>query len=170
MKRIYLLIIIFLFLVFSGNAQIKKTRIIVVPSKMWCTRNGFLTDTILQYGKNIADADILRAFDENPDMKIIIGAMENVLVREGYNVRNIHSIIRKVKERIDNSEEEYRGQKSILYDFVKPDILVELYFDKKKDGPYSFVEFNVEAIDPYTGDIDQQEIADVEQLEVPHIS
>lgn len=128
----------------------------IVPSNTWCIQNGFITEYYNELEETMQKIpDYQRAFDENEYISMIIGAMQDFMTREGYEVVDLKSQLSKLKNRSarDNMTTAGGGLRQSPIDALnksaKADINVELFYSVKKDGPYKYLEFNVGAYDAY---------------------
>ncbi len=150
---IAILLCIFSLSVFS---QAKKPKLMIIPSRTWCTQNGFMTTYTNMSGQTENTPDYQRAFDENADVSMIIGAMQDFMTNEGYKVEDLKGALAKIKQRSarDNMTTAGGGISQSPIDMLnktaKADINVELFYTIKKDGPYKYIEFNVSAVDAYS--------------------
>lgn len=155
MKKIALLFLSFL-TVMSVIAGPRKPKLMCVPSRNWCVQNGYMQTYTDQSGRTINIPDYQRAFDENSDVSMVISAIEDFFIQEGYQVGNLSQTLRKIQNRSsrDNLTTAGGGLSSSPIDLLnktaKQDITVEVFFTIKKQGPYNYVEFNVGAFDAYT--------------------
>ncbi len=101
--------------------------------------------------------DYQKAFDENPEISMVIGAMQDFMTNEGYQVADLSASLARINNRAarDNMTMTKGGALvsspiDELNKVAKCDITVEVFYTVKRDGPYKFVEFNVSAIDSYT--------------------
>lgn len=155
MKR-YTILFVALTIIFCAWGQAKKPKLMIVPSTTWCNQNGFTTtyENAID-GTTTKIPDYQRAFDENEYISMIIGAMQNFMTKEGYEVVDLKSTLAKLRNKSarDNASSAGGGLRQSPIDelnkIAKADINVELHYSLKKDGPYKFMEFNVSAIDTY---------------------
>lgn len=156
MKKILILLAVLLGFAADAAAQAKKPKLIIIPSRTWCQQQGYMTEYTNMSGNTIKVPDFDRAFDENEQVSMMIGAMQDFMTRENYKVEDLKASLAKLKSRAarDNMTTAGGGLQSSPIDELnktaKPDIAIELYYSIKKDGPYKYLEFNVSAIDAYT--------------------
>lgn len=157
MKKILILLLV---CALSANmfGQTKKPKLMIIPSRTWFTQNNFMTSYTNMSGVEEKTPDFQRAFDENADVSMIIGAMQDFMTNEGYKVEDLKGALAKLKSRAarDNATTAGGGiaQSPIdqLNKTAKADINVELFYSIKKDGPYKYIEFNVSAVDAYSNE------------------
>ncbi len=155
MKKLLLILALFS-LSLGAYSQTKKPKLMIIPSRTWFNQQGFMKDYTDMSGNTQKTPDFQRAFDENPDVSMIIGAMQDFMTREGYKVEDLKGALTKLNNRSarDNMTTAGGGLSQSPIDMLnktaKADINVELYYTIKKDGPYKYIEFNVSAVDAYS--------------------
>lgn len=128
----------------------------IVPANTWCNQNGYVTEYENGLTGQIDKVpDYQKAFDNNEYISMIIGAMQDFMTNEGYEVVDLKGQLTKLKNRSarDNMTTAGGGLRQSPIDALnksaKADINVELFYSIKKDGPYKYLEFNISAIDAY---------------------
>lgn len=155
MKKVTLLLLSVLSVI-SVMAGPRKPKLMCVPSRNWCLQNGYMENYTDQSGRTINIPNYQKAFDENPDVSMVIAAIEDFFLQEGYQVSNLAQTLKKIQNRStrDNMTTAGGGLSSSPIDELnktaKQDITVEVFFTVKKQGPYNYIEFNVGAFDSYT--------------------
>ncbi len=156
MKRIALALIAVTLFSVMAMAQAKKPKLMIIPSRTWFTQNGYMTDYTDMSGNTIKTPDFQTAFDNDADISMIIGAMQDFMNNEGYKVEDLKGSLAKIQSRSarDNMTTAGGGLQQSPIDMLnktaKADINVELFYTIKKDGPYKYIEFNVSAVDAYS--------------------
>ena len=156
MKKIAFLFLSFI-MVMSVIAGPRKPKLMCVPAQNWCVQNGYVQTYIDQSGRTINIPDYQRVFDENRNMIDVISAIENFFINEGYQSAKLATVLNNIRNRSarENLTTAGGGISSSPIDelnkIAKQDITVEVYFTIKRQGPYNYVEFNVGAVDAYTG-------------------
>lgn len=156
MKKLIILTLCVGCIAMIASAQAKKPKLMIVPAATWCNQNGYVANyTSDLTGQTETVPDYQKAFNENEYVSMIIGAMQNFMTNEGYEVVDLKSQLDKLKNRAarDNMTTAGGGLRQSPIDALnksaKADINVEVHYSIKKDGPYKYLEFNVSAIDPY---------------------
>ncbi|MDE7450048.1 MAG: hypothetical protein K2M72_07540 [Paramuribaculum sp.] len=153
------LTLILMFLTIFSNvamAQAKKPKLMIIPSRTWFTQNNYMTNYTDMSGNIQKTPDFQTAFDENADISMIIGAMQDFMNQEGYKVEDLKGTLAKLQKQSarDNLTTAGGGLQQSPIDMLnktaKADINVELFYTIKKDGPYKYLEFNVSAVDAYS--------------------
>lgn len=157
MKKILLTMSALLLMTMVAFAQAKKPKLMIIPSRTWFTQNNYMMNYTDMSGNTTKTPDFQRAFDENSDISMVIGAMQDFMTNEGYQVQDLKGAVARLNNRSarDNMMQTKGGsivQSPIdqLNKTAKADINVELFYTIKKDGPYKYIEFNVSAVDAYT--------------------
>lgn len=141
-------------LVAFGQAQ--KPTIMVVPSDAWCQRNNY---TILynDQGSPKVLPDYKRALQENSDIRMIISAMGNFMAQNNFPMKSLEQELKNLESRAAEEMVSERSVASSPVDELKananPDIIVDLDFEKKRQGPNTFIQFNVQVVDAYSSKI-----------------
>ncbi len=156
MKKTLIFSFIVLCFALGGWAQAKKPKLMIVPATTWCNQNGFVSSYYNEIeGSTQKIPDYQKAFDENEYISMVIGAMQDFMTNNGYEVIDLKSQLAKLKNRAarDNVTTAGGGLRQSPIDELnktaKADINVEVHYSIKKDGPYKYIEFNVSAVDPY---------------------
>lgn len=138
-----------------GNA--KKPKLMVVPADIWCNKNGFV-EKIDNDGKITIAPDYETALSNNTEVRQVITAMNDFLTNVGYapeileqHIKKLHNdqAINQVTKSIDGSKVSL-SMADRLKESSQADIVLDLDFEIKRDGPKNFVEFTVTALDSYT--------------------
>lgn len=157
MKRIFVATMCLLAVACGAFAQVKKSKLIIVPSTRWCVANDYVTTYTDMSGEVQKAPNYDKAFLQDADVSKMIGAMQNFMINEGYQVEDLKLALENIKK--DNARDNARegaavvnkSQLDILNETAQPDIVVELDFEFKRQGPYKFIEFQADAKDAYLG-------------------
>lgn len=156
MKKLISLLVFIAFFTGIAMSQAKKPKLMIIPSRTWFTQNNFMTEYTDISGNVQKTPDFQAAFDNNAEISMIIGAMQDFMTNEGYKVEDLKSSLAKIQNRSarDNMTTAGGGLQQSPIDMLnktaKADINVELFYTIKKDGPYKYIEFNVSAVDAYS--------------------
>lgn len=140
-------------------SQIRPTqpRIMLIPSNALMNNLGFM-NTVNNQGTTIYQADYLRAFTENSDLKQVISKIGELFSERGMSLVDMESWLNSIQqERTEDlliasqgGEIAISPMDELLYR-AKPDIYIELTYDiKEAGGPMHAVSFNLQAKDAYT--------------------
>ncbi len=158
MKRLLLSTLSILF--FAANlclAQAKKPTIMVVPSDVWCNKNGYMIDFDNQ-GTKVSVPDYKRAFQENADLVLVISKINGLMADRGFPLKNMESCIKTLEaESAENAMTSSKGGAGIaespidkLKKVAKSDIIMQLTWTVNETGPKKSVSFVLQGIDAYT--------------------
>lgn len=156
MKKILTAVCCALFVATAAFGQAKKPKLVIVPANTWMNENNFMNSIEDMSGKTIKYPDYQAAFDNNAEVSMIIGVMQDFMTNEGYKVEDLKGGLEKLAKRNARKNATTAGggvrtnPVNELNKIVKPDIKVELHYAIKRKGPYKYVEFNVSAVDAYT--------------------
>jgi hypothetical protein len=158
MKRIILLIS--LALLFTGNifGQAKKPTIMVVPSDVWCNKNGFTT-TYENQGSKVMIPDYKIAMQSDENLILVIAKINTLMSERGFPLKNLESVLKNVEQQAaqDNMRTSKEGSSlsesplDVLKKTAKADIIMQLTYTLNQTGPKKSVTFNLQGIDAYTG-------------------
>jgi len=152
-------ILAFLVVLLSTNSysQAKKPTIMVVPSDVWCTENGFMT-VFNNQGKITKIPDYKRAFQENPNLSLVISKINELMISRGFPLKNLESSLKTLES--EAAEDAMLTSKSgaevsesnidKLKKVAKADIWIELTWIVNTVGPKKTITFNLKGLDAYT--------------------
>lgn len=132
-----------------GQGRAQKPVIMVVPEKAWCINSGYSKD-----GRNV---DYEKALLNN-DILSVITKMGDIMAERGYPLKHLSSTLDELKnEAAMDMALRSRGDGEIQEDeldqllrVANADILVNIAFTRKSQGPRSQVEFRVTSVDAAT--------------------
>lgn len=150
MKKILLLGCMFLCGMAAVFGQAKKPRLMVVPSDIYCQRNGFISDGVPDYRK---------AFATDPNLRLVISELSTIMAKRDYPLESLEQALKNMGqrelERSLTANKDNEGVAESDLDKVKrlagPDIILDLDFTIQKSGPRKYISFNLQGIDAYTG-------------------
>lgn len=150
MKRILLLGCVLLCGITAALAQAKKPRLMVVPSDIYCQRNGFVSDGIPDYQK---------AFATDPNLRLVISELSTIMAKREFPLESLEQTLKNMSQReLERSLTTNKNDEGVAesdLDKVKrltgPDIILDLDFTIQKSGPRKYISFNLQGIDAYTG-------------------
>jgi hypothetical protein len=140
-----------------GFAQAKKPTIMVVPSDVWCTKNGYMMEFDNQ-GTKVKIPDYKKAFQENSDLMLVISKINGLMADRGFPLKNMESAIKTLES--ESAENAMLSSKSgagvqespidKLKKVAKADIIMQLTWTVNTTGPKKSVTFNLQGLDAYT--------------------
>lgn len=151
MKKYSLILTVFCTLNLFGQAL--KPKIMVVPSKDWCTENNFMR-TYDNQGQTEYISDWEAALAKRPDLNSVLAKIGGEMAKRNFPLENLQATIDQVKQ--DRIEEGVRsGVSSSPIDQVrakaKADIELHLYWKIESQGPRKRItDFRLIGIDTYT--------------------
>lgn len=154
------LIFIFIVLVLgqtAGFSQAKKPTIMVVPSDVWCNKNGYMM-TYDDQGSIVKMPDYKRAFQENSDLLLVISKINGLMAERGFPLKNLESVLKSLAsndaedDMIQNKQggEVAEGPLDKLKQVAKADIIIQLTWTLNMTGPKKSVTFILQGLDSYT--------------------
>ena len=160
MKRNIGKIILLGLMILSGTAafgQAKKPTIMVVPSDAWCNKGGYMM-TFDNQGSVQKFPDYKMAFQESPDLLLVISKINELMVDRDFPLKNLESALKTVSN--ESAEDAMLTSKSgadatetpidKLRKTAKADIWIQLTWTVNTIGPKKSITFNMQGIDAYT--------------------
>ncbi len=151
--------IIALALLMAGSVfgQAKKPTIMVVPSDVWCNKNGYMMEFDNQ-GTKEKIPDYKKAFQENSDLLLVISKINGLMADRGFPLKNMESVIKTLaSESAENAMLSSKSGAGIaenpvdkLKKTAKADIIMQLTWTLNTTGPKKSVTFNLQGLDAYT--------------------
>ena len=156
MKKILLLFTV-LFLTLSLFGQAKKPTIMIVPSDVWCNKNGYMM-TFDNMGTTQKIPNYKDALQSDPDLLLVISTINNLMADRGFPLKNLESTLKSIEQRAaeDNMTTSKSGSEMAenpldrLKRVAKADIIMQLTWTMNETGPKKSVTFNLQGIDAYT--------------------
>lgn len=135
----------------------KLPTIMVVPSDVWCKRNGYMIEA---GGQSVPD--YAKAMSENSDIRALVSNMGDFMAAESFPIVSLEQELKRINsESVEMSL--ITGNTSgativespieMLRRSAKADIILDLDFESKKVGPRTQISFNLTALDAYTSKI-----------------
>ncbi|MEW4923355.1 DUF6175 family protein [Algibacter sp. 2305UL17-15] len=160
MKKQYQLLIALCFVISSSSVfcQAKKPTLMVVPSDVWCVKNGY-TMTFDDQGTSVKIPDYKRAFQENAEVLQVISHINGMMAEREFPLKNMESVIKTLNSNM--AEDNLRTSKSsgssisespidAFKKVAKADIILQLTWTINKTGPKKSITFNLQGLDAYT--------------------
>lgn len=141
----------------SGFAQAKKPTIMVVPSDVWCTKNGYMMKFDNQ-GTIQSIPDYKKAFQENSDLLLVIGKINTLMAERGFPLKDMGAAMKSLEsESAENAMLTSKSGAGVsespidkLKKVAKADIIMQLTWTVNNTGPKKSVTFNLQGFDAYT--------------------
>lgn len=158
MKQRLLLLLVGVLLVTGLFAQAKKPTLMVVPSDVWCTQNGYVT-TYDNQGTIMNVPDYQTALQTNMDLKLAIAKINDLMVERGFPLKDLEQQIKLINQQnaelnmTTSSNGNALAESPIdrLLRTAKADIVLELTWNVVRQGPKYSLTFILEGKDSYTG-------------------
>ncbi|MCB9323524.1 MAG: hypothetical protein H6571_07255 [Lewinellaceae bacterium] len=141
----------------SGFCQAKKPTAMVVPSDIYCIRNGFFKEVEV-YGETNRIPDYKRLFQEDSDMRAIITSINGFMSKEEFPLKDLEAELKNLANtRMEEdvvTDQSGQELKQSLLDKVKStaraDIILDIDFEFKRNGPERMLSLNLKGLDAYT--------------------
>lgn len=157
-RKISLLFVTALFLFTNNTLAQKKPTIMILPSDNWCTQRYFTT-TYINAGTKVRVSDYQRAFQEDLEIKAVIGKIGELLTDMGYSLKDCEQELKNIAVR--TAEENVTQSKTsgaslsespldMLKKRTKSDIVINADWTIKNEGSNCIVTLILEAFDSYT--------------------
>lgn len=159
-------IVITVLVLFAGSVVLaqpkaKKPTIMVVPSDRFCASNGYVT-TFDNQGKEEKIPDYKAALMGNSDIRVLISEMGGIMASRDFPLQSLEQVMKNIENDaaalsvITGKESGSMVSESPIDRInrvAKCDIIIDLDFNVRKEGPTEQVGFNVAGIDAYTAKI-----------------
>ncbi|MFI3285758.1 MAG: DUF6175 family protein [Rikenellaceae bacterium] len=139
----------------------KLPTIMVVPSDIWCLRNGYVIEFDNQ-GVTQKVPDYARAMSENADIRVLVSKMGDFMAAENFPIVSLEQELKRVNMEsaelsliTGNTSGAMIAESPIemVRRSAKADIILDLDFENKKIGPRTQISFNLTALDAYSSKI-----------------
>ncbi|WP_298221536.1 DUF6175 family protein [Flavobacterium sp.] len=137
--------------------QAKKPTIMVVPSDVWCSTNGYMTSYNNQ-GTVTKIPDLKRAFQENAALVQVIAKINTLMMDRGFPLKDMSSALKTLEsESAENAMLSSKTGAGVaespidkLKKVAKADIIMELTYTINTTGPKKSVSYTLRGLDAYT--------------------
>lgn len=157
MKNLFTLIAI-LFVTTSLLGQAKKPTIMVVPSDQYCISRGYSME-FDNMGTKVTLPDYKAALQNDPDLKLVISKMSGIMSDRGFPLKDLEQELKNLATQgaelaMLSSKTSGSGVAESPIDALKrtakSDIIMDLSFEKKTQGPRNYITFILNGLDAYT--------------------
>ena len=158
MKKI-LFIAALLTMSLAAFSQAKKPTLMVMPSDAWCYQNGYMKIIPDGEGREKQIPDYEEALRTNMDLKLAIAKINDMMAERGFPLKDLEQQVKLIQQQ--TAEQNLITSKSgnelaespidNLLRVAKADILIELTWDVKEQGPKRTLTYILEGKDSYTG-------------------
>lgn len=157
MKKIFILFALALTCA-SISGQAKKPIIMVVPSDAFCISKGYFT-TINLNGSEQKIPDFKKAMQEDSQIRLVITKMGSIMSDRGFPLKDLEQTLKSIET--ESAELAMMASKSsgaaisespidILRRTAKADIIMDLDYTIKRQGPSQIITFNLRGLDAYS--------------------
>lgn len=156
MKRLIAISIVLVFTVLSYG-QAKKPTIMVVPSDRLCISKGFSL-TFDNQGTEVTLPDYKKALQNDGDLRMVISKMSGIMADRGFPLKDLEQELKKLAAEAAESSMLTSKEGSAIKEspidalkrVAKADIIMDLDFEIKTQGPRKYIVFTLNGLDAYT--------------------
>lgn len=138
--------------------QAKKPILMVVPSDNFCVQKGY-SMTVNANGIDQVLPDYKKALQSSDELRLVITKMGSIMADRGFPLKDLEQSLKSIES--ESAEISMMQSKSsgaainetpidILKRTAKADIILDLDFVVKRQGPNNFISFNLKGLDAYT--------------------
>ncbi|NCA84100.1 MAG: hypothetical protein EOM83_00825 [Clostridia bacterium] len=157
MKKI-IFTIAFVLVAIMMFGQAKKPIIMVVPSDNFCVQNGY-TMTVNANGRDQVLPDYKMALQQSDELRLVMIKMGAIMAERGFPLKDLEQALKSIES--ESAEISMLQSKSsgaaidetpidILKRTAKADIILDLDFIVKRQGPNYYITFTLKGLDAYT--------------------
>lgn len=138
--------------------QAKKPTIMVIPSDQYCLSRGY--KMIFQnQGLSQTIPDYKTALQSDPELRLVITKMGQIMANRGFPLKDLEMELKNIaQESTESSMLASAGSGSAVAEspidalkrVAKADIVLDLDFEIKRQGPQKYITFNLRGLDAYT--------------------
>jgi len=130
----------------------------VVPSDQYCISRGYKM-VFQNQGMTQTLPDYKTAMQSDPDLRLVITKMGQIMADRGFPLKDLEQELKNLEqERAESSmltssssgSEMAESPIDALKRVAKADIILDLDFDIKRQGPQKYIVFNLRGLDAYT--------------------
>lgn len=157
MKKKIVIVLVIIFASLQGFSQAKKPTLMVLPSDLWCIKNGYF-DEIKTQGGSTKVPNYKKAFQENADLLLVISKINGLMAERGFPLKNAESVLKSLEQ--ESAEVNLTTSKDgsgisespidKLKRTAKADIVIQLTWTVNQAGPKKSITFNLQGLDSYT--------------------
>lgn len=156
MKKVIISLVVAFFTI-AAFGQAKKPTLMVVPSDVWCTKNGYMADFDNQ-GTKFKIPDYKKAFQENSDLLLAVSKINELMAERGFPLKNLESSLKSLQDQA--AEDAMLTSKSgadinetpidVLKKVARADIWIQMTWTVNQTGPKKSITFVLQGLDAYT--------------------
>ncbi|MDD3567656.1 MAG: DUF6175 family protein [Bacteroidales bacterium] len=157
MKKLFS-IFIFSLVSLTLLGQARKPTIMVVPSDQYCISRGYKLEFESMGAKQILP-DYKAAMQNDADLRLVITKMGQIMADRGFPLKDLEMELRNLEREAaeaamlmssTSGSELAESPVDMLKRTAKADIIMDLSFDIKRQGPHRYISFNLRGLDAYT--------------------
>lgn len=163
MKR-SLLLVLFIALSISAMSQAKKPTIMIMPSDVYCSRNGYTTEWVDENGNKNTVSDIANIFKQEDveDLRLVISELSKIMAERGFPLKDLEQTLKSLQQEsvemglLESSTSGAYITESMLDKVkrsAKADIILDLDFTIMQKGPQRYISYNMRGLDAYTNKV-----------------
>ncbi|MCK9208769.1 MAG: DUF6175 family protein, partial [Salinivirgaceae bacterium] len=145
-------------LALNSFGQAKKPTIMVVPSDRLCISKGF-SQTFDNQGTQETLPDYKKALQNDGDLRLVISKMSGMMADRGFPLKDLEQELKNLAQEAAESNMMTSSSSGsaisespidILKRTAKADIIMDLDFEIKRQGPNKYIVFTLNGLDAYT--------------------
>lgn len=157
MKR-FLFTIAILFVSIAMFGQAKKPTIMVVPSDQFCISKNY-SMTFQNQGSTQTLPDYKKALQNDPDLRMVITKLGQIMADRGFPLKDLEAEMKSLEREAaeasmltstSSGSDMAESPIDVLKRTAKADIILDLSFEIKRQGPNRYITFNLKGLDAYT--------------------
>lgn len=157
MKRLFSILILSA-LSFTLLGQAKKPTIMVVPSDQYCISKGYKME-FESMGLKQTLPDYKAAMQNDADLRLVITKMGQIMADRGFPLKDLEMELKNLEREAaeaamlmssSSGSEMAESPIDMLKRTAKADIILDLSFEVKRQGPHRYITFNLRGLDSYT--------------------
>ncbi len=138
--------------------QAKKPTIMVIPSDQYCLSRGYKL-TFQNQGMTQTIPDYKMALQSDPELRLVITKMGQIMADRGFPLKDLEQELKNIaQEGAETAMLASSGSGAavaespidVLKRVAKADIIMDLDFDVKRQGPQKYISFTLKGLDAYT--------------------
>jgi len=138
--------------------QARKPTIMVVPSDQYCISRGYKLE-FESMGAKQTLPDYKAAMQNDADLRLVITKMGQIMADRGFPLKDLEMELRNLEREAaeaamlmssTSGSELAESPVDMLKRTAKADIIMDLSFDIKRQGPHRYISVNLRGLDAYT--------------------
>lgn len=141
-----------------GYSQAKKPTLMVVPSDNFCLEHGYMSKMDVQ-GAQREYPDYRAALQRDDQLRLVITKMGGIMADRGFPLKDLEQVLKSLENRsAERMMLTSRTSGAAIYEtpidqlkrVANADIILDLDYNIKRQGPQQYITFNLKALDSYT--------------------